>query len=358
MPPAFLSNVLRKTPTIARLANRGVLSVSGSQAPEFLHGLLSTQVSDPPKGPFYSAFLHAQGRVMYDVFLYTQQTSTGLPGYLLEYDCRSSEAQPMLPMLKQYVLRKKVKIRDVSDQYDVWTAWGSELVSEVPKTWNWAKSGCVEPVWGGDKWPWGTEHESIADRRADTLGKRLLIRKGDKQANSHDIGSASDYLLHRIALGVSEGIDDIVPMHAFPMESNLDVMGALDFRKGCYVGQELTVRTYHTGMVRKRILPVLLHEPGNPSESIGAIPEFPLHLDIRPMRTALPSQDKALPRLRGNGKLFSTYGQFGLALLRLEHVISALKNELAFEIENPSDGKIWQVSPWFPNWWPEPPVEE
>lgn len=118
---------------------------------------------------------------MYDVFLYTQQTSTGLPGYLLEYDCRSSEAQPMLPMLKQYVLRKKVKIRDVSDQYDVWTAWGSELVSEVPKTWNWAKSGCVEPVWGGDKWPWGTEHESIADRRADTLGKRLLIRKGDKR---------------------------------------------------------------------------------------------------------------------------------------------------------------------------------
>jgi folate-binding Fe-S cluster repair protein YgfZ len=184
-----------------------------------------------------------QGRVMYDVFLYTQQTSTGLPGYLLEYDCRSSEALPILPMLKQYVLRKKVKIRDVSDQYDVWTAWGSEAVPELPKTWNWARSGCVEPAWGGDPWPWGTEHESLVDRRADTLGRRLLIRKGDKregvgpvsrslakilsasEAISHDIGTESDYLLHRITLGVPEGIDDIVPMHAFPMESNLDMMG-------------------------------------------------------------------------------------------------------------------------------------
>ena len=36
---------------------------------------------------------------------------------------------------------------------------------------------------------------------------------------------------------------------------------AVDFRKGCYVGQELTVRTYHTGQLRKRILPVVLHKP-------------------------------------------------------------------------------------------------
>lgn len=35
----------------------------------------------------------------------------------------------------------------------------------------------------------------------------------------------------------------------------------VDFRKGCYVGQELTVRTYHTGVVRKRILPVVIHPP-------------------------------------------------------------------------------------------------
>jgi folate-binding protein YgfZ len=77
--------------------------------------------------------------------------------------------------------------------------------------------------------------------------------------------------------GVSEGIHDIPPMQSFPMDSNLDIMGAgqflsasffnwpnftpVDFRKGCYVGQELTVRTYHTGVIRKRILPVTIHKP-------------------------------------------------------------------------------------------------
>lgn len=43
------------------------------------------------------------------------------------------------------------------------------------------------------------------------------------------------------------------------MESNFDISDAVDFRKGCYVGQELTVRTYHTGAIRKRVFPVLIH---------------------------------------------------------------------------------------------------
>ncbi|KAJ3572456.1 hypothetical protein NP233_g3064 [Leucocoprinus birnbaumii] len=360
MGPSFLANVLRKTPTIAKLANRGVLSVSGSQASEFLNGLLSTSVSNPPKGPFYSAFLHAQGRVMYDVFLYTTTTPAGQPAYLLEYDSQPSEAQSLLPMLKRHILRSKVKVRDATEDYDVWAAWGSESATNIPKSWTWSRSGVVEPTWEGSEWPWGTQSEALMDRRAHGMGKRLLTRRGDKptEANSHESGSPSDYLLHRIALGVPEGSADIVPMSAFPMESNLDVMGALDFRKGCYVGQELTVRTYHTGVVRKRILPVLLHKPGDASQTTDSVPDFPLHLDIRPLRANLPSGDKSLPRPRGTGKLLSTQDQFGLALLRLEHVESALKNELSLQLENPADGKTWQASPWWPSWWPEPPAEE
>ena len=94
------------------------------------------------------------------------------------------------------------------------------------------------------------------------------------EASTHDVVPSEEYTLHRILLGIPEGARDIVPMQAFPMESNLDVMGAckcfhsfviisqkmciVDFRKGCYVGQELTVRTYHTGVIRKRIFPVEL----------------------------------------------------------------------------------------------------
>lgn len=58
--PAALRALMRSTPTIVRLQNRGVISVSGSQAAEFLNGLLSTAVTTQTLGSFYSSFLHAQ----------------------------------------------------------------------------------------------------------------------------------------------------------------------------------------------------------------------------------------------------------------------------------------------------------
>jgi folate-binding Fe-S cluster repair protein YgfZ len=58
--PAAVRALTRATPTIVRLQNRGLISVSGSQAAEFLNGLLSTAVTTQPLGSFYSSFLHAQ----------------------------------------------------------------------------------------------------------------------------------------------------------------------------------------------------------------------------------------------------------------------------------------------------------
>jgi transferase CAF17, mitochondrial len=116
-----------------------------------------------------------QGRVLYDVFLYTQPSG----GFLIEYDSRQSvDSPPLLQILKRYVLRSKVKLRDVSSEYDVWAVWGSEE-TEPARTWNWSRSGCVEPSWGGQEWPWGVEHGVIRDRRGVGMGKRLLVLKGD-----------------------------------------------------------------------------------------------------------------------------------------------------------------------------------
>ena len=51
-----------------------------------------------------------------------------------------------------------------------------------------------------------------------------------KEASDHDIVTADDYTLHRIVHGVPEGATDIPPMHAFPMDSNLDMMGGREYR--------------------------------------------------------------------------------------------------------------------------------
>jgi folate-binding protein YgfZ len=131
----------------------------------------------------------------------------------------------------------------------------------------------------------------------------------------------------------------------------------VDFRKGCYVGQELTVRTYHTGVVRKRILPVLLQPPS----SISPHPEdeqprlrLPSGLDIRASLTHAPGEGR-VARPRGTGKLLSTIQGVGLALLRLEHVEGLEKGDLKFEVssEDDGDGAPWLVKPWWPDWWPK-----
>ena len=57
------------------------------------------------------------------------------------------------------------------------------------------------------------------------MSDSFLLFKIARDVSSYDVGSADDYHLHRILHGVPEGIVDIPPMHAFPMESNLDVMG-------------------------------------------------------------------------------------------------------------------------------------
>lgn len=144
----------------------------------------------------------------------------------------------------------------MSSEYDVWAIWGSEKEKswESPRQWNWARSGVVEPVWSEDEsWPWGSEELSIRDRRAVGMGKRVLVTKGDKrtsstrevtlfhsltnshfieagECSSHDVMDHEAYTLHRIMHGVPEGIIDIPPTHATPMESNLDIMGGCKHR--------------------------------------------------------------------------------------------------------------------------------
>lgn len=89
----------------------------------------------------------------------------------------------MLSLLKRYVLRSKVSIRDVSEEYDIWAAWGSSKDArwETTRQWNWTPSGVIEPKWDFSEWPWGINDESILDRRATYMGRRFLVKKGDRR---------------------------------------------------------------------------------------------------------------------------------------------------------------------------------
>ncbi len=72
--------------------------------------------------------------------------------------------------------------------------------------------------------------------------------------------SPDGYHRHRLALGVAEGTDEVPLGACFPLEYNLDYLNGVSFSKGCYLGQELTARSFHTGVIRKRVMPISLTE--------------------------------------------------------------------------------------------------
>ena len=145
----------------------------------------------------------------------------------------------------------------------------------------------------------------------------------------------------------------------------------MDFRKGCYVGQELTVRTYHQGVVRKRILPIYLERLNHQTlmsllcyffpvltiflSRISDFSDLPARVDIKPFLILNPGAEKKGTRLRGTGKLLSTQKEVGLALLRLEHVAGVQKGEIKLELEISTEGDhktSCTVIPFWPDWWP------
>ncbi|CAN7977174.1 unnamed protein product, partial [Ixodes persulcatus] len=127
----------------------------------------------------------------------------------------------------------------------------------------------------------------------------------------------------RYQLGVIEGLGELPTANCFPLEYNADYMSGVSFHKGCYIGQELTARTHHTGVVRKRIMPVVLLDR---ADGGGVVSDT----------VVKDGNDKAV------GKFRVHRGQVGLALLRVDEALSAAELFV---------GSV-RLSTVKPGWWP------
>jgi folate-binding protein YgfZ len=327
----------------ALLSNRSLIAVTGADSTSFLQGMITQNMlmgKEPVRAPrrtaSYSAFLNSQGRVLHDVFIYPiSKDNIGAAGdngspadetaWLIEVD--KSEVTNLVKHLRKHKLRAKLTIRALEDgEHSVWAAWNDQ--STEPR---WAAYNLESDFSSSSRFPDSLVVGCI-DTRAPGFGTRY-ITPGSEDLHTYfpeesriqvqgEKVDLSTYTLRRILHGVAEGQQEIIRESALPMEYNMDVGRAIDFRKGCYVGQELTIRTHHTGVVRKRILPVQLYDVDQDAATTAAVasglPVFdPDTKFAQPLSGANISRAGGR-RGRSAGKFISGIGNVGLALCRLE----------------------------------------
>lgn len=231
---------------IARLADRGVVRVSGEDAGKLLQGVITGDMERLSEQPaIHAALLTPQGKILFDFFVVRVAD-----GFLLE--TAADRTADLAKRLAMYKLRAKVEIGDVSADYRVLVLWG-----EAPGS-------------AGD----AAATVSFEDPRLPALGLRVLAEArslwDDAAATDGTAATPEDYHAHRIALGVPEGGKDYAFGDVFPHEADLDQLAGVSFTKGCFVGQEVVSRMQNRATVRKRIVPVTGGAPLRPGAEINA----------------------------------------------------------------------------------------
>jgi len=248
-----------------------------------------------------------------------------------------------------------VEFKDISEETKVWSVLGP--------------SDSVETVQEANK----AQLVSILDPRSPFLGAVVVTEGGLPNAvEGFDKADFDLWNTLRLIHGIPLGGWDMGYGKALPGEANLDLINGVSFSKGCYLGQELTARTHHQGLIRKRLMPVFYRPPGSlapllPLSSLrshSTSTNNPISLlsydflDVNapplvPPSTADYTEDPPhLPIFMGSdevGKLFSCSHNVGLALIRLEQAYNPTAPLLC------SDAKqTVQVVPFAPDWWPWP----
>ena len=267
------------------LEERSIIAVGGPEARAFLQGLISNDVNKVTAGrAVYAALLTPQGKFLHEFFI------AELDGTLL-LDCEAARAADLLKRLTLYRLRSKVELKDRAADFRVAAVFGTDAAAALGLG---DEAGAAKPLSGG---------VAFIDPRLATMGARAVLPAATASEALAALGleaaAQEDYHRHRLALGVPDGSKDVAVDKAFLLESNFEELNAIDFKKGCYVGQELTARTKYRGVVRKRLFKVAIE---------GPLPE------------------PGTPIMRGDkeaGTMRSGLDHAGIALLRLEDVEAA-----------------------------------
>ena len=224
------------------LENRGLISITGDDAKEYLQNIITNDINKVSKiNSIFAALLSPQGKYLFDFFVIKDSE-----GYLI--DCDGKSVKELVVNLSKYKIRSKVEIKDLSSNY-------------VVGVMNFDNFKIIQKELGKEETTLEYRESPIfVDPRDNDLGARIIsplekLYLTIKKLNLKIIKNKS-YIEKAFLKGIPvEGLNNLKEQ-LFGLEINFEKLNAIDFKKGCYVGQENTARMKLKNKIRRQLMSI------------------------------------------------------------------------------------------------------
>lgn len=224
------------------LKGRGLISIEGKDAKDFLQNILSNNINKVSYNKsIFSGIFNPQGKYLFEFFIIKSEK-----GYYIE--CEAEVTKEIIDNLNRYKLRSNIEIKDLSIEYAIGLI-DLKKFKEIQES-KGLKNQTIQ-----------YEEASIfSDPRSNLLDIRIILKLKKlhvfiKNLNL-EIKDVKDYIKEAHQSGFLLSGMNKLKEQLFGLEANLDELNAIDFKKGCYIGQENTARMKLRKKIRKRLLPV------------------------------------------------------------------------------------------------------
>ena len=228
------------------LEDRAILYINGLDAKDFLQNLISNDINKvSDNSSCFASLLTPQGKFLYEFIIVKHKS-----GYFI--DCEKSQSEEIYKQLNLYKIRSKVEILNLSNEFVV-TSFGYEKYLSI--------DGSKDILGFTFKY---REDPILLDPRNKNLGARLIINLEKlylslKKLNLKD-DKIENYYNQSHNLGIVPKDLNKLKNKLFGIECNYEELNGIDFKKGCYVGQENTARIKLKNKLSKRLLPIEIIE--------------------------------------------------------------------------------------------------
>ena len=228
------------------LEDRGILFIDGADAKDFLQNIITNDVGKvSDNSSCFASLLTPQGKFLFEFLIIKHKK-----GYFV--DCEKNQIDELFKQLSLYKLRSNVQILNLSNEF-------------VIAALSYDKFKSIE----GSKDQLGftlkhNEDTILLDPRNKKLGARLVINleKLNLSLKKLDLKSSKQEKYYDLSfdLGIAQQNTSKLKDKVFGIECNFEELNAIDFKKGCYIGQENTSRIKHKNKLTKRLLPIKIIE--------------------------------------------------------------------------------------------------